>query len=189
MKLLKRTDFDSYPANLRDKAVWVVLKATGIRCGELINIKVSDVNLTDRTLRIIDSKKKCPYILPLSNECCLILSVYMNSKESGQQLSTSKSKESSTVEDSYLFPSNHRGKTRMTRTNIQHIIHQYNSVLSPRNFRHFFARNWILKKGDLISLQSILRHKNLEMTIHYASQIRFLEEDAQIKAEYHRIFA
>lgn len=171
MRILKLSDFNIDDSiELRDRAILTLLKCTGIRSGEVPTIRIEDLDLDKRTVKIFDSKKKTYFILPLSKEVCELLRGYIGSRTTG-----------------YLFPSNHTGKDKMTRTNIFFIVRKFNSRLSPRNFRHYFARYWVLKHGDLCSLQAILRHKNIAMTAHHCDQIRFEEESAIVQQEYDRV--
>ena len=172
MKVLKLRDFDinCNVRSLRDRAVLVILKYTGCRSGEILTIRIEDLDLTNRSIRIFDSKKKCYFMLPLSTEACNVLCEYIGNRTSG-----------------YLFPSRNRGHDKMCCMNIRWIVHKFNPCLNPRNFRHYFARYWVLRKGDLVTLQGILRHKNFDMTAHYVNQIRFEEEVQITKMEYDRI--
>ena len=43
---------------LRDKAIFELMYATGIRCSELVNIKLSDIDLDNKTIRIIGKGNK-----------------------------------------------------------------------------------------------------------------------------------
>lgn len=172
MKILRLSDFEINDGlSLRDKAILSTLKFTGIRCGELLTIKIEDLDLANRTLKVFDSKKKTYFIVPICLKLCDLLREYIGFRKSG-----------------LLFASRNKGHEKMCRTNIEWIVHKFNPHLSPRNFRHFFARNWVLNKGDLVSLQAILRHTSIQMTSHYVDMIRFVEENAIVQKEYERIF-
>ena len=62
-----------------------------------------------------------------------------------------------------------------------------NSLLgSIHLFRHTFAKNWIIKGGDLHSLQKVLGHSTLEMVTHYAN---LYDADLRPKVENYSVLA
>ena len=75
-------------------------------------------------------------------------------------------------EDDYLF-CNEFGEF-MPRTTLQMAITKYCkkrglNKYSIHLFRHTFAKYWILKGGDIFTLQKILGHSSLKMVKHYAN--------------------
>jgi len=43
---------------VRDKTIFELLYATGVRCSELVNIKIEDINMQERTIRILGKGKQ-----------------------------------------------------------------------------------------------------------------------------------
>jgi integrase/recombinase XerD len=170
LKLLRKSDFDKYPEDLKTRAMWAILKACGCRTGELISLRVSDLDLEKRTVRIVDSKKKVPFLLPLSVECCDVLRDYLETLNGSE----------------WLFPSrSFGGQNHICKENCRWRFKAYG--LQPRDFRRYFSRNWVLKGGSLTTLKSILRHSRIEMSLHYAEGIKFVEEAELEKAEYDKL--
>ena len=48
---------------IRDKAIFEVLYATGIRCAELTNIRIEDINFDEKTILIMGKGRKQRYVL------------------------------------------------------------------------------------------------------------------------------
>lgn len=63
--LLDTIKEDDLPTNkpFRDKAIFELLYATGIRCSELIMIKLCDIDITQKTIRVFGKGKKERFVL------------------------------------------------------------------------------------------------------------------------------
>ena len=168
-KLIKEPDKDASFAEMRSWAVinWVL--ATGNRVGTVVNVKVKDVDFDDNMININNQKNKRVMRLPMIESLRKVLLTYMKDcleDDTGHYVSP------------YLFPNSFDAKTNvpMTRQSMSRAIATYNhsrgvSKTSIHLFRHTFVTNWIIKGGDLHSLQKILGHSSLNMVVHYANLI------------------
>lgn len=166
------------PRDLRMKLILRLLHDLGLRTTELMSIKIEDVDLENKSIQIVDSKKHIPFSLPLTSKCCELLTEYINGRV-----------------HEWLFPSSymteknrHLGdnwlQVQIKKLACQLDLNNWNRW-SPRTFRRRLARFWVIKKGSLTGLQDILRHNRVSTTSIYCDGIRFLEEDT--RAEYDRI--
>jgi len=178
--ILNQEDFNKlldYPKKLRHRLMLRLLYATGIRTKELVTIKVKDVDTTNKTIRILDCKKKIYFTLPIDSETNKMLKEYMVSNL--------------TQHIEYLFSNGNGG--HVTTKSIQKCIRAWSKKLNykdnwcPRFFRYRLARLWIIKKGSLTDLQSILRHTQINTTFRYVEKIKFTSEIENLKREYDRI--
>jgi len=180
--ILKKDDFKKLrdsPTSLRDRAILMLLYCTGMRTGELATMKVSDVDLHNKTIKIIDSKKKIPFTLPITDECVALLAKYICiNKIAGPA--------------TWLFPSRFRTEKHITTRGIQWIIKRCAArmnlknweIYNPRLFRYRIARYWMWKGGNLLKLSDVLRHQRISTTGRYVGRIRFECEEKELREEY-----
>ena len=74
--------------------------------------------------------------------------------------------------DDYLFCNQYSGKFQ--KDSITTAIYRYNhsrgvTKTSVHLFRHTFAKNWILNRGDPFRLKAILGHSSMAMVNEYAN--------------------
>lgn len=179
--IINQSDFERVldaPINLRDRLILRLLFATGCRTMEIAKLKTKNVDVENRTLIILDSKKHGEYSLPIDSTTALMLKEYIAHKDNN-------------VTSEYLFPSRRKCGYLCKETYI-HLTKWYAAKLnlpqwekwSPRMFRRYFARNWIRKNGSLTGLQDHLRHSSIASTAIYIESLRFQDEN---RSEYDRI--
>lgn len=146
----------------RDYTIIVTLLGTGIRRGELCNIRWKDIDLTNDKL-IVFGKARRQRTIPLTKKLKNELTEYQvfYKKHFG-----------GITDDDYVFVNTL--KRQMSENAVQQIFKRLNKImnfkdvrLSAHTFRHTFAKYWILNGGDITVLQKILGHKTIEMTNRY----------------------
>lgn len=159
VNLLLEQPSGSTPKEIRDKAMLVVLYATGIRVSELINLKVQDVNLPMNFLQCHDDNKE--RVIPFTNETREALENYLHNARNVM------CKE----EQEYLF-TNCQGAP-MTRQGFWKIIKYYSAKagikkdITPHTIRHSFAMHLVNNGADLKSVQEMLGHSDISTTQIY----------------------
>ena len=150
----------------RDRTMLEVLYATGLRVTELVNLKVSQVNLNQGVVRIT-GKGGRERLIPLGEESLDWLQQFMAGPR-GEVLLEKQT--------DYLFPT--RRGDRMTRQAFWHIIKRYteragiNRALSPHVLRHAFATHLLNHGADLRVVQMLLGHSDLSTTQIYTHVAR-----------------
>ncbi len=172
-KLLDAPDTDD-AIGLRDKAMLEVIYASGLRVSELVNLKLSEINLRQGVLRIFGKGGK-ERLVPLGEEAIDWLDSYL------RQARPTLLKHQSDV----VFPSL-RGQA-MTRQTFWHRIKYWSKVahieksLSPHTLRHAFATHLLNHGADLRVVQMLLGHSDLSTTQIYThiAQARLQELHAK----------
>ena len=151
----------SAKAGLRDKAMLETLYASGLRVSELINLRLSDLNLSVGFLRCFGKGSK-ERIVPLGKVAIGYLQRYM--AESRPAYARSGSSE-------YLFLTI-RGR-KMSRVCFWMIIKKYTAragimrSITPHTLRHSFATHLLQGGADLRSIQEMLGHADIATTQIY----------------------
>lgn len=148
------------PLGKRNRLILEMLYATGVRVGELVNIKVSDINLNDKKITILGkgNKERIVYYNDVTSK---YLKKYLS--EARIKLNINKS--------DYLFL-NYRGG-KLTTRGIQDVLNKIitktslNKNISPHMLRHSFATHLLNEGCDLLSVQQLLGHSSLSATSIY----------------------
>lgn len=148
------------PKNIRDKCIFELLYATGIRVSEASNIKIKNIDISSNSIRIIGkgNKERIVYFGTTAKD---LLFKYIKVR---------KHFEINEKED-YLFLNNFGEK--LSREGISKIINDiitHSSIkhkISPHVLRHTFATHLLDNGADLKSVQELLGHENLKTTEIY----------------------
>ncbi len=149
------------PYCVRDKAMLYMLYATGARAGEVVGMRVRDVNLDIGYARCFGKGRK-ERIVPVGKTAAQYLNVYL--REQRPLLLKPDSPDA-------LFLS--RTGCGMDRTNLWRIVKKYAlragmpRQLSVHTLRHCFATHLLAGGADLRSLQEMLGHADIRTTQIY----------------------
>ena len=153
------------PLMWRDQAILELLYATGVRASEFLNIRLRDVDLKRRTIRILGKGRKERMVV-FSVSSKETLEHYL--KEVRPQLCAQNKFE---YNNEYLFL-NSNGK-KLTVRGLQYILEDVekkigtNYGLHPHIFRHSFATHLLEGGADLRVIQELLGHESLNTTQIY----------------------
>lgn len=154
--------------NQRDQLILEMLCGAGLRASELINLKVEDLEISERrgVLHIRNSKGGKSRLVPLNANLRALVAKYLQQYQP----------------KSYLLVGQ-RGN--LTAIAINKIIEVYakkaHVKCSPHTLRHNFAYNYLTQNpSDIVGLSQILGHSNLNTTAIY-TQHRL--EDLQDRVE------
>ena len=161
---------------LRDKAMIELLYATGIRVTELIELKVSDINLQMKVLHCKNAKNE--RYIPIYDEALHILSDYIFKVRPALVFDN---------EEDTLF-TNMNGSP-MTRQGFWKIIKQYSKQagilkdITPHTLRHSFAAHLLENGANIVAIKDMMGHCDISSTNIYT---RILEKQhtSQYSAEY-----
>lgn len=144
----------------RDLLILEMLYATGVRVGELVHIKVKDINRSNRMVLVLGKGNK-ERLVPYGEYCEDILNLYL--KDAYLKLNTKQSP--------YLFL-NHNGAP-LTERGVRYVLDQiikktslYKHI-SPHMIRHSFATHLLNEGCDLLTVQKLLGHESIKATQIY----------------------
>lgn len=145
----------------RNKAIIEVLFSCGLRVSELVNLKLSDLFLADRFLRVIGKGRK-ERLVPISDNAIRQLRFWFDDRNH---------MDIKPGEEDYVFL-NRRG-AHLTRTMILIMIKRLgaeagiNKTISPHTLRHSFATALLEGGADLRAIQAMLGHESIGTTEIY----------------------
>ncbi|MCL2681962.1 MAG: tyrosine-type recombinase/integrase [Bacteroidales bacterium] len=147
-------DFESF----RDRIIIELLYATGVRVSELVNLKIQDLNLDQKTIKVFGKGNK-ERIVPLTDNASSLLVSY-------QKLKTAILPQPS--ENLFVNLKNQA----LTRYKIYQIVQHFLMQTpidkrSPHVFRHTFATHLLNNGADLIAVKELLGHSSLAATQVY----------------------
>jgi len=141
----------------RDKLILSLLYSTGLRVSELVSLKVNDIDLKDRTIRIRGKGNKDRIVL-FDQKTKKLIKDYLHER----------------IHESEYLLVNRFGRP-LTARYVQITIKNYakkagiKKKVTPHILRHSFATH-LLKNGvDIRAIQQLLGHSNLSTTQIYTS--------------------
>jgi len=155
----------SDPLGNRDRTMFEVLYATGLRVSELVSLRQGHVDLNHGVIRM-PGKSGRERIIPLSEPAIRALKGFSGVRD---EILLER-------QTDYLFPT--RRGDRMTRQAFWHIIKRYArkagiaTELSPQTLRHAFATHLLNHGADLRVVQMLLGHSDLSTTQIYRQVAR-----------------
>ncbi len=147
----------------RNRLILELLYATGIRVGELVNIKLNDIDLNRKEIRILGKGNK--ERIDLFGEYCLdYMNLFIND---GRAKIINKNNSSC----DYLIINNRGNKitTRAVEQIINDIVKKASikKHVSPHMLRHSFATHLLNNGCDILTVKELLGHESLESTQIY----------------------
>lgn len=150
----KEGDFES----VRNKLIVELFYSTGMRRNELINIKITDIDNVNETVKVLGKRNKERYIP-------LLKSVRESLKKYSEFRGEIESKEP------YLFLT--KNGRKIYDTLVYRVINNYFSAVSskvkksPHVIRHSFATHLLNEGADLNAVKELLGHSSLASTQIY----------------------
>ena len=174
--LLAAPDVET-PLGLRDRTMFEVLYASGLRVSELVSLRISQVSMDMGIVRVMGKGNK-ERLVPLGEEALDWLRRYMTDGRGvllGKQVS----------DDLFITA---RGES-MTRQMFWYLIKKHarngglHKALSPHTLRHAFATHLLNHGADLRVVQLLLGHADISTTQIYTHVAR--ERLKQLHAKHH----
>ncbi len=148
---------------VRDKAMLELLYASGMRVSEIINLKVTDVNMPLGFIICHSESNGKERVIPFGNTTKQCLNKY---------LKTERAKIVGDKEVPWLF-TNCFGR-KMSRQGYWKVLKGYaekagiNKDITPHTLRHSFAAHMVQNGADLKAVQEMMGHADISSTQVYA---------------------
>jgi site-specific recombinase XerD len=146
----------------RDYAIIQLLLQTGIKVGELTELQLGDIELTDSrgTLTVNGNGGNGHRRIPLNAPACQALQEYLRVRPP-----------SPGVEQLFL---SQEGNSISVRT-VQRLVNVYTRAadltgVSAHTLRYTFATSMLEETGDVATVANLLGHRSIETTLRYTSK-------------------
>lgn len=178
-KIFEVCKYDT-PINQKNSVIIELLYATGIRVSELVNIKISDIDINERTIKVVGKGSKERMVI-FNNHTKKAIEIYLND---GYH-------EFNKLSSGYLILN--KDGNKLSERYIRNIINKLvtkaglDIKISPHTFRHTFATDMLEDGSDLMTVKELLGHESLNTTSIYThvtnEQIRKVYEMAHPRAK------
>ena len=158
--VLDELNFEEDFKGVRDKLIIELFYSTGIRRIELVELKLRDIDVSNKTLKVLGKRNKERFV-PLLGSVLHTINKYLKFRN---QLETIK-------DTGYLFLT--QKGVKVYETLVYRIINNYFSLAStkvkksPHILRHSFATHLLNQGADLNSVKELLGHSSLAATQVY----------------------
>ena len=152
--LLNEVQFEKGFVGQRNKLIIELFYVTGIRLSELINIKISDVDFNNQSIKVLGKRNK-ERIIPLSSNVVNDLNIFIENNHKNKYLFTN-------LEGDKLY-------NKLVYRLVNKYIAKISSVnkKSPHILRHTFATHMLNNGADINAIKELLGHANLSATQVY----------------------
>jgi site-specific recombinase XerD len=140
----------------KHQALFILLYGTGLRLGEVLNLKIEDINEDRGQLFVKKGKGAKDRYVQVPAKVLAVVDIYKNLYEP----------------KIWLFNGRHSG-VRYSRRAVHHAFNRakkgagISGQASPHTLRHCYATHHLENGTDLVSLQRQLGHKRIKTTIRY----------------------
>lgn len=141
--------------NIKHKCIVSTLYSSGLRVGELLNLKISDIDSDRMLIKVVQAKGNRDRYTLLSNSLLVNLRSYFKEYRPKE----------------YLFEGQKGGK--YTRSSVQAILNtaankaRISQKISPHMLRHSFGTHLLENGADLRYIQTLMGHKSSSTTEIY----------------------
>jgi integrase/recombinase XerC len=155
------------PMGVRDRAILLTLLDTGIRCSELVQLNLEDLDLADGRLRVLHGKGNKQRVVPFAGHCRDALDLYIAARAAAPgPLFLAASGEGSLRQGVALQPNGLKQLLRrLARVSGVSRVHAH-------RFRHTFATWAIQHDARELDVQYLLGHSSPDMVRRYSSSYR-----------------
>jgi len=159
IKVILSTFSTTSPSDARNRTIFMILLDSGLRIGELVNLKIEDIQMNEGLMKVMGKGKK-ERIVPIGNNAQRALERYF--------FRYRPEPAHKGLDNVFLSingnPLTENGiKLMFARLARRAGVNRLHAHLC----RHTFAINYLLNGGDIYSLKEILGHNTLEMVNRY----------------------
>ncbi|EGV42614.1 integrase [Bizionia argentinensis JUB59] len=158
--VLDDLEFDDTFEGVRNKFIIELFYSTGIRRIELVEIKLNQIDLSNKTLKVLGKRNK-ERIIPLLDSVIKTIKYYLEIRNQLENIS----------DIDYLFLT--QKGVKIYETLVYRVINDYFSLASskvkksPHILRHSFATHLLNQGADINTVKELLGHSSLAATQIY----------------------
>lgn len=176
-QLFLQVDFGEGFSGLRNRLILDLFYATGIRLSELINLKDTDIDFHQGTIKVLGKRNK-ERLIPFGFNMEALLKEYLLKKGHAFE----------SIPNLFLTDSGRPIYPRMVQRIVSKILSQVTTLekKSPHVLRHTFATHLLNNGAELNAVKELLGHRSLAATQVYThnaiEKLKKIYEQAHPKA-------
>ncbi|HEY5691229.1 MAG TPA: tyrosine-type recombinase/integrase [Cyclobacteriaceae bacterium] len=159
-KLLDHVEFENDLEGCRNRLIIELFYGTGIRLSELIGLKESQLNIAERTIKVVGKRNK-ERVIPFAKSIVTVIESYL----------TVRNREVEQKKHGFLFVGNSGDPLypMMVYRLVRKYLDKFTSVekRSPHVLRHSFATHLLNKGAEINAVKDLLGHTSLAATQVY----------------------
>lgn len=160
---IREADIEIFLSNLKDlryRCIFLLMLRSGLRVGEVCQLKQEDVQIKGQKLMVRNGKGKVDRLVYFSLAVKADLEQWLNQQP---------------LKNSYCFPSKRKPGSPLHCSTIREWMKNYLKELglsqqgyTPHSLRHTFATNLLNVGVPLVVLKDLMGHRTLDQTLMYA---------------------
>ena len=159
VQVLDNQPFDNTHAGWRERLVMELLYGTGIRLSELVNLKENQINLRERTIKVLGKRNK-ERVIPFADSLASVIEQYRKLRN----------KEVKAGDHGCFIVSDTGGKCyamMIYRIVKRRLGDSTSEKRSPHVLRHSYATHLLNKGAEINAVKDLLGHSSLAATQVY----------------------
>jgi integrase/recombinase XerD len=165
-RFLSAIESDTF-LGLRDRTIFELLYATGLRVGELVSLDVEDIDMSGKRLFVKLGKGGKDRVIPIAgNALCWIVRYMKTSRPAFVHRGTDSN-------DARALFLSMKGR-RLSRAGVEERAKHYSKVvwnsemhITPHIFRHSFASHLLINGAGVKDVSVLLGHASVDSTVGY----------------------
>ena len=143
----------------------IVLRNTGMRVGELLGLKLDDIDMDNKLIVVISTKTKNYRSVPINSELADLLNWFICHYIDPRSMNISLRKNR---QSHYLFCHPDGSRIKSIRHSFNNACKHADIKANIHMIRHSFASHLVMNGVDLVSIKELLGHTSISTTMIYA---------------------
>lgn len=139
----------------RDYAIITIMAYAGLRISEVLDLKVTDIDLTSKEITVRNGKGDKQRLVFINDKIINAVKEYTHERKSSSE---------------YMFVS--RQSDKVNRTRINQIFNKYSTKITPHTLRHFYCTNALEAGYSVHEVANQAGHSNIHTTLLYTNPSR-----------------
>lgn len=144
---------------IRDYAIVILLKNTGLKISECLKLKLDDVDLSGKRIKVRDNGNEVR-VVPINDDTVTVIKSYLEKRPNDLNID-------------YLFIS--KFKKEINRTRVNQIFNKHSETITPQTLRHYYCIKELQKGTSVEKLAEKVGNISIQLTRKYEKLIQEID--------------